>query len=305
MGGGDLPIIGEGVDAPHQIQQQGQPQEEMHGQRQQHGDEEQAQGFQGFETRDDERLAHQGEHANGREAHDPHGDEDHHIVYAHPEVVQGFAGRPGQPRHEIAEHHPHENQRQQLGFQCCLKDVGRHGPGDHLDQVRGAAPLHLLHDMGRLAQGPPQGAGRFGLAGADQVDEQQPGENRQEACDHVQPQGLAADPPEGAAPGHVAHADDDGRQNERHHDHLQSVEEQPAEEIENFQQGCAKQPGFLVRHPADQGGQQQGDGNLPVQGNASDSGKRAFVAHRTLLSLNASQIAQAQDDVRCRAAYPS
>ena len=43
----------------------------MDGERRQHRDEEEREGAQHGEAGDDERLAHQREHPDGREAHDP------------------------------------------------------------------------------------------------------------------------------------------------------------------------------------------------------------------------------------------
>ena len=88
----------------------------MHRQRQQYGQEEQTQRLKRGKARDEQRLAHQRKRANGSEPHDPHRDQDHEVVQADPELLQGVAGRPVQPRHEIPKHDPDKYQRQQLNL---------------------------------------------------------------------------------------------------------------------------------------------------------------------------------------------
>ena len=181
-----------------------------------------------------------------------------------PEVLQRLGGGAGHPRHEVAEHHAHEDERQQLRFRRGDEDVRRNGAGDDAHEVRRAAAFHLAHRLGRVWQCVAHRL-RIAFAGANEVDEQQPGEDGKEAGDDVEPDGLAAHAPEGVLPGHVAHADDDGGEDERHHDHLEGVQEQAAEEIQDADQGGAKDGRLRRRGGRDQRGQHQGAGDLPMQ----------------------------------------
>src|SRR5690606_19484875 len=178
------------------------------------------------------RPRHQAEHADGRQPHHDARHRDHHVVHTLPECPLRLGQRRRQARDEEPVQDRERDERQHVGRRRCREHVARHHAQQDAPQV-GRTPVPVPDESLDVLDQPDPIPRRLAVDDARrrQVDEQQPGQHRQEARYQVVAERPGAEPPDVAA--RARDGVDDGRDNQRHDDHLEGAAEERAGEVED------------------------------------------------------------------------
>ena len=191
-----------------------------------------------------------------------------------PEPVQRLGEFILEVRHEVAEQDGEEDQTQHLAFHGGLEDILRHHAQENLRDVADAPPLHLRRDFLDRSVQCEQVLGwlTVDVARPDHIDQQQSHEDRGKRRRRIEQQSLAAERAEVTARAYAGNADNNRRGNQRHDDHLQRVEKNRADIVEDGEITDAEQRRLdaggleaVEDDPANDRSKDDGDQDLPVQ----------------------------------------
>ena len=166
-----------------------------------------------------------------------------------------------------AEQQSEEDQTEHLALRGVFEDVLGYQAQEHTHHVLLRASRNLLRNFSGVSRETNTIFRRLPIDNArlDGCDQHQPSNDGQQRSQRVVAHRLEAHAPQLRATAHSSHGRNDRRHDQGHDQHLESAQEQRAEEITDRHQASAEQTQISGQEQPQNDGKDEGDEDLPVE----------------------------------------